>query len=248
MAIDRSKSDPDAKDATAAAPDQKFFAEPVGEMSGELEVEALDVPKIPWDPNLTMPIREGKLNFEDVHPYAVNLRDGKVTFGNYGIDLFPKDIPKYPGMHPEQGKYGVFDFREFVEGLLNDPKAPPDPNATPSDPSIAGKFNFGGHLKLGKGRIGVDTNKSGNLRRFWRARDETATTTRSTFPEHVGKEVEVNIKRRAKRGDSGERLSVRQTGEATSTASRSGNRSGGMSTSPTVHVKEGKVPTSSSAT
>ncbi|OGB24078.1 MAG: hypothetical protein A3I66_11430 [Burkholderiales bacterium RIFCSPLOWO2_02_FULL_57_36] len=253
MKIDRSASGDDSGESDeASVPGPKFFAEPVGEMSGKLEVEPqLGYGPVP-DPNLYLPIRNGRVNFEDVYPYAVNLRDGKITLGNFGINIPVKDIPKTPGMHPEQGKYGVIDFREMIEGIMNKPKAPKDPTAKPEPPADLSGLNnlqFEGHLKLGRGKIGFDTNKSGKPDEgdlYAELEDEKAGDNTLRFPwRTVGRDVEVNITRlRAKRLaiPGGKEYPAGKTGEATVTGIKI-NVIGlaRMEFTIKVRVKEGKI-------
>jgi hypothetical protein len=222
-------------------------------MSGELEVEPQLHHWYVWDPNVIMPIRDGKLNFEDVHPYAVNMRKGQITLGNVKkLEIDLKSIPDMPGMHPEQGKYGVIDFRELLEGIMNKPKPPKDPNAKAEDPADLSGLNdlyFGGHLKLGKGKIGFDTNKSGKADEgdtFAELEGENADDNELQIPWNaVGQEVEVNIKRlRAKRlSIAGSKdLPAGKTGEATLTGIKI-NVTGlaNLEFTIKVYVKQGKI-------
>jgi len=251
MTIDRSKSDPDSEDSSTPGP--AFFAEPVGDMTGELEVEPQLHHWYVWDPNVVMPIHEGKLNFENVHPYAVNLRKGEITLGNFKkLEIDVKTIPEVPGMHPEQGKYGVIDFREMTEGIMNKPKTPKDPNAKAEDPAdLSGLSNlyFGGHLKLGKGKIGFDTNKSGTPDEgdlFAELEDEQTEDNELQIPwKNVGEEVEVSIKRlRARRLSipGGKDFPAGKTGEATLSGIKiSVTGLAKLEFTIALHVKEGKI-------
>jgi hypothetical protein len=249
MKIDRSKSDPAS--TAPSTPGPNFIAEPIGNMTGELEVEVIDPPVIPWDPNLTMPVENGEINFENVHPYAVNLRKGRITLGNFGINIGLKNIPEMPGMHPERGKYGVLNFRELIEGLMNAPKPSKDPDAKeePADLSGLNSLNFGGHLKLGKGKIGLDTNqdkKLGDDDFFAEIEDENAEDNEIDIPwNNVGKEVEVNIKRirAARMAIPGTKdYPSGKTGEATVSGIKiSVTGLANLEFTINVHVKEGKI-------
>jgi hypothetical protein len=146
-------------------PGHALIAEPIGGLSGDLEVEAEHVNllwklNLPWDPNLTLPIRGGKINFDHVYPYAVNLRKGHLTLGDFGPEkkIGPDLPPELQGVHPDAGKHGMLNLRETLEGLFA-PSTPKEPekNDEPADLSALKNVNLGApSLSLGSGKLGVD--------------------------------------------------------------------------------------------
>jgi hypothetical protein len=247
MKVDRSAGGAGAEPGVAGP---AFFAEPVEELSGELQAGSAEHS---WVPHFVTPIHHGKLDFEHVHPVAINLRDGKITLGNFRkIELDVTSIPKTPGMHPEQGKYGVIDFREMLEGILNAPPAAPGPAGKaepPADLSWLDKVAVGGRLKLGRGKIGIDSDGSGKASEgdtFAELDDQQAGDNTLQIPfQNAGKEVDIHIARlRAKRlAIAGNKnIPAGKTGEATVTGIRI-NVSGLARMAFTIHVyvKEGKI-------
>ncbi|MDE2372285.1 MAG: hypothetical protein KGN16_25170 [Burkholderiales bacterium] len=206
--VDRSIDDSDAgykkrHDAYEEAlkqPQHAFIAEPIGGLSGDAEVEVEKVPKLPWDPNLTLPIRSGKINFDQVHPYAVNLRKGKVTIGNFWeISLSKPKVPEdLPGVHEDQSEYGLINLRELLEGLYAAPPTEPQRGDQPGDLSGLNDLNFGApSLRLGNGRIGVDLSDDktlgpGDLYLELDRQDDTQNVV--TIPwQHVGERIDIDL-------------------------------------------------------
>lgn len=146
------------------SPGHALIAEPLSGMSGDAEVEPehvnlLGPANLPWDPNLTLPIRGGKINFYHVHPYAVNIRKGHLTLGDFGpeVDIGPDLPPNLPGVHGSAGEHGMIDLRELLEGLYAAPPTEPKQDDQPSDLSGLRNLNFGlPSLRLGSGRMGLD--------------------------------------------------------------------------------------------
>lgn len=238
MTVDRDKpAAPDDPASAAASP--AFFAEPIGDMSGELRAEYNTL----WDPNLKMPIRDGKLNFEDVHPYALNLSNGHLAIGRFrATEINVAEVPMKPGMHPEQGEYGVINFREMIEHIMNDKPTAKDKNAAPPDLSFLNDLKLGGHLQLGKGKIGAGANYA----ELEKGSSEGIPDNRIDIDwSKVGEDLPVSIHRlRAKSLHIGasDALPAGQTGEATVTGIRI-NVSGLAKMSFTINafIKEGKI-------
>lgn len=145
-------------------PGHALIAEPLSGLSGDAEVEPEHVNlfwfvNLPWDPNLTLPIRGGKINFDQVGPYAVNIRKGHLTLGDFGPekDIGPDLPPELPGVHGDAGKHGMINLRELVEGLYSAPPTEPKRDAKPTDLSGLKNLNFGlPSVSLGSGKMGLD--------------------------------------------------------------------------------------------
>ncbi|MEJ2418319.1 MAG: hypothetical protein P8Y45_15605 [Exilibacterium sp.] len=125
-------------------------------------------------------------------------------------------------------------------------KTPPEP---PKDLSFLNTLNFGGGLKLGKGKIGVDSNNSGKADEgdfFAELEGNRAGDNEIKIPwNSIGKTVAVNIKRlRAKRLSipGSDSLPAGKTGEATVTGIKiTVSGLADMEFDIKVHVDEGKI-------
>ncbi|QWP78986.1 DUF4157 domain-containing protein [Lysobacter sp. K5869] len=144
-------------------PSHALIAEPLSGMSGDAEVEPENVElfwgvELPWDPNLRLPIRGGRINFDQVSPYAVNIREGHLTLGDFGPEKnIGPDLAGLPGIHANAGEHGMLDLRELVEGLYSKPPTAPKRGDTATDLSALRNLNFGApQVRLGSGKLGVD--------------------------------------------------------------------------------------------
>ncbi|NML46847.1 DUF4157 domain-containing protein [Ramlibacter sp. G-1-2-2] len=201
ISVDRTEK---SKAVSAHDPGPKFMAgDPLGKMSGQFDIEYENTGPNAW---LHLPVSGGVLNFENVHPFAVNLEQGdkpeeaKLTLGNYGSLYDIVTVPKTGGMHPELGKYGKIDFQEMLETMLTDTGAAKDAKSgPPGDLSKLNNLTAGGHLTLGEGRMGYDLDGDGKLGEGDNYIELSAADSKDNtvdIPSQVvGKELAVNIPR-----------------------------------------------------
>jgi hypothetical protein len=214
LTVDRSIDSSDAgyKKRLAAyreglsAPKHALIAEPLSGLRGDAEVEPEHVnivgpANLPWDPNETLPIRNGKINFDQVHPYAVNIHKGRLTIGNFwpeehfkALDL-PADLP---GVHPEEGSHGALNLRELVEGLYSAPATEPKAADKAADLSGLKNVNLGvPSLALGAGKIGIDLTDDKTLGPgdvYLELENQTPSDNTLTIPwQHIGDQVELKM-------------------------------------------------------
>jgi len=193
-------------------PSHALIAEPLSGMQGDAEVEVehvnlFHVPlvgwgvNLPWDPNLRLPIRGGRINFDHVSPYAVNITQGHLTLGNFGPnpDIGP-DLPAdLPGVHGDAGEHGMLDLRELVEGLFSAPPSEPEYDPKPAaDLSGLRNLNFGVRkLALGNGKLGMDLTDDKQLGPgdvYLDVQREGTGQNELTIPwQHVGDDVELRM-------------------------------------------------------
>jgi hypothetical protein len=136
-----------------------------GDINGEVSVDNWE------DPDIHAHIEGGQLNFADLTNYGVWMkqedveREGvtrpehKIVLGGFEIDLveFKRLMPGFHGGSWESGSSGVINFKELVEGLVNEPPTAPERKFEPSA-GLSKLIDFSGQLSLGDGKIGMDEN------------------------------------------------------------------------------------------
>ena len=155
------------KAAAKANPPGTFIAEPLSGLEGQINGEySLDYFE---DPDIHAKIQGGVLNVADLTNYGTWLktedvtRDGvtrpedKLVLGAFEIDLveFKRKMPGFHGGSWDSGSSGSINFRETVEGLVNEPASPPSRTFEPSK-GLSDLIDFSGSLSLGEGRMGTD--------------------------------------------------------------------------------------------
>lgn len=148
-------------------PPGNFIAEPLSDLQGQINGEySLNN----WeDPDIHAKIEGGVLSGHDLTNYGTWLqtedvtRDGvtrpedKVVLGRAAIDIVPfkRKLPGFYGGSFEPGSSGYINFRELVEGLVNEPGGPPSRTFEPTS-ELSNLIDFSGHISLGNGRLGID--------------------------------------------------------------------------------------------
>jgi hypothetical protein len=148
-------------DAAMKDPVDRFFAEPLSTIDGDIH---LNIPDIPGDPGENFAITYGSLYFINAHPVNLGMdekglylaaRSGGEEHGRIHIHK----MKPLPGLMPDFMTSGGLNIKELVEGLINEPPTPYDPNA--EEPEEHSSYNWAkirtgpGGLSLGTGRLGV---------------------------------------------------------------------------------------------
>ncbi|WP_263381638.1 eCIS core domain-containing protein [Granulicella arctica] len=158
LAMHSHKATKDEVDAATADPLPRFFAEPFGSLDGDV---ILDLPVIP---NEKVAITNGKLWFINAHPLNIGMDEKGLYLAarRNGVEKGRIHIHKMkplPGLIPDFMESGGLDMQRLVEGEVNAPPDPYDPNA--EEPEGNWKLNHASvktgpeGLSLGKGRIGL---------------------------------------------------------------------------------------------